>query len=56
MLNFKTSPDFNWFWFPVFGWGLGLVMGALNTFGISGNWEEKKINEIMEKNKKRKFK
>lgn len=54
ILNLKTSPGFYWFWFPIFGWGLGLIIGAFNTFGIGGNWEEKKINEIMEKNKNRK--
>ncbi len=51
-LNYNTSWDFQWFWFPVFGWGLGLAIQAFNIYGIGGNWEERKIKEIMEKNNK----
>ena len=51
-LNYNTSWQFQWFWFPAFGWGLGLVIGAFNIYGIGGNWEDRKIREIMEKNKK----
>ncbi len=51
-INLKTSSNFQWFWFPMFGWGLGLIIQAFNTFGVSGNWEERKIKEIMEKNNK----
>ncbi len=46
-LNFKYSPDFQWFWFPMFGWGFGLIMKALRIYGFSSNWEERKIKEIM---------
>lgn len=49
-LNYKTSWQFQWFWFPAFGWGLGLAIQAFTLFGIGGNWEEKKIKQIMEKN------
>lgn len=52
LLNYKTSWDFQWFWFPVFGWGLGLAIQAINIYGIGGNWEQQKIKEIMEKNNK----
>ena len=51
-LNYKTSWQFQWFWFPMFGWGLGLILQALNVFGMKGDWEERKIREIMEKNRK----
>jgi hypothetical protein len=49
-MNYRTSWQFQWFWFPMFGWGLGLVIHAFNTFGMGGSWEERKIKEIMEKN------
>ena len=55
MINFKTSWDFQWFWFPLFGWGLGLVIQAFKTFGYGGNWEARKIKQIMEKENKYKF-
>ncbi|MDP2088301.1 MAG: 2TM domain-containing protein [Flavobacteriaceae bacterium] len=48
-INLKTSPHFYWFWFPMLGWGLGLTFHALETFGYSKDWEEKKIQEILNK-------
>ncbi|WKK67230.1 2TM domain-containing protein [Lutimonas zeaxanthinifaciens] len=51
-LNYKTSWQFQWFWFPMLGWGLGLILQAFTVFGMRGNWEERKIREIMEKNRK----
>jgi len=39
-----------------FFWGIGLAVHALSTFGTSavlgGDWEERKIREIMEKEKR----
>ncbi|MGV7105593.1 2TM domain-containing protein [Flavobacterium sp. U410] len=49
-INYKTS-DFQWFWFPALGWGMGLVFHGFQTFGFAQDWEEKKINEIMNKDK-----
>jgi hypothetical protein len=54
-INLRFSPRFQWFWFPLFGWGFGLVMHGLNVYNFSillgKNWEEKKINELMNKDK-----
>ncbi len=55
LLNYKISWHFQWFWFPMFGWGLGLVIQAFQTFGVGSNWEDRKIREIMEKNNKFKW-
>ncbi|WP_091464360.1 2TM domain-containing protein [Flavobacterium urocaniciphilum] len=49
-INLRTS-DFNWFWFPMLGWGFGLTMHAFETFGYGKSWEEKKIQEILNKDK-----
>ncbi len=54
-VNYRSSWNFQWFWFPLFGWGLGLVIQALNIYGMGGNWEERKIKEIMEKNSQNKY-
>lgn len=48
IINLSTS-SFQWFWFPMLGWGMGLTFHALETFGYGKNWEEKKIREILEK-------
>ncbi len=48
-INLYTYSDFQWFWFPLFGWGLGLAIHGFSVFGYGSSWEEKKIREIMEK-------
>ncbi|WP_296386436.1 histidine kinase [Winogradskyella sp.] len=42
-----------WFWFPMFGWGLGLAIQAYRVFVDNGafgaSWEKRKIEEYMRK-------
>jgi len=42
-----------------FFWGIGLVAHGLSVFGhdifFGSNWEEKKIKELMDKEKKNRF-
>ncbi|MFP4846495.1 histidine kinase [Winogradskyella sp. PE311] len=42
-----------WFWFPIFGWGLSLVFQAYRVYvdngPLGGNWEKRKIEEYMQK-------
>lgn len=49
IINFSSSNDFQWFWFPMLGWGLGVLFHAFETFGYGKSWEEKKIQEILSK-------
>lgn len=48
-INLRTSPEYYWFWWPMLGWGLGLGLNAVKVYGISGNWEEKQIQKILNK-------
>lgn len=48
-INYKTYWGFQWFWFPLLGWGMGLAMHGFSVFKYGRDWEEKKIREIMEK-------
>jgi sensor histidine kinase YesM len=50
-INLRFSPQFHWFWFSALGWGFGLTMHAFKAYGYGSNWEERKIREIMEKDK-----
>lgn len=50
IINLNTSSGFQWFWFPMLGWGFGVLMHALETFGYGKNWEDRKIKELLEKN------
>jgi len=55
LLNIITSPRSLWFYWVLIGWGIGLAIHALNIFGteriLGKDWEEKKIKELMEKDK-----
>jgi sensor histidine kinase YesM len=53
-INLNTG-GFQWFWFPMLGWGLGVSFHALETFGYGKSWEEKKIQEILNKGKQTKW-
>ncbi|MGB5418355.1 histidine kinase [Algibacter sp.] len=50
-INYKTSWGFQWFWFPMFGWGIGLIIQAFRVFVNDGafgrNWEKRKMEEFM---------
>jgi sensor histidine kinase YesM len=52
-INLRFSSGFYWFWFPMFGWGIGLTFHFLEvnnyTVFLGKNWEEKKIEELMKK-------
>ncbi|WP_292009895.1 2TM domain-containing protein [Chryseobacterium sp.] len=52
VLNLLTAPDHLWFFWPMLGWGIGIVAHAINVFGIGKEWEEKKIQELMDKEKR----
>jgi hypothetical protein len=49
IINMNSSHDFQWFWFPMLGWGMGLLFHAFETFGYGRTWEERKIKEILDK-------
>jgi hypothetical protein len=50
IINLTTNSNgFQWFWFPMLGWGLGVLFHAFETFGYGKSWEEKKIQEILNK-------
>ena len=56
-LNLLTSPDHLWFYWPLLGWGIGLGAHAVSVFGVGSvwgqEWEERKIQEIMERDQQR---
>lgn len=50
-INYWTSWDFKWFWFPIIGWGIGLSIHAFKVFVNDGpfgrSWEKRKIEQFM---------
>jgi len=53
LFNLIASSDHYWFWWPLLGWGVGVVAHGVSVFGIRGilgpGWEQRKIREILEK-------
>ena len=58
-INLYFSPKHIWFYWPMLGWGIGLFFHALGVFNIfpffGKDWDDKKIKEIMEKEKNTKW-
>lgn len=53
VLNLVTSPGHLWFFWPLFGWGIGVAIHGMKVFNylpfFDQEWEQKKIKEFMEK-------
>ncbi len=56
-LNLLTSPTELWFYFPMMGWGIGLLFHYVDVFGIPGfgmldrEWEKREIDLELRKMK-----
>ncbi|MFA5353901.1 MAG: 2TM domain-containing protein [Thermodesulfovibrionales bacterium] len=52
-INLVTAPEELWFYWPLLGWGIGIIAHAVSVFGgsrfLGKDWEEKKIREFMDK-------
>jgi len=51
-INFKTSwGEHKWFFYPMFGWGIGLAFQAYEVYGkdkyFGKSWENRKLEEFM---------
>ena len=53
VLNLVTSPNHLWFYWPLLGWGIGVLIHGMIVFNcmpfLSKEWEEQKIREFMQK-------
>lgn len=56
LINLLTDPEFWWFLFIALFWGIALIIHGLSTFTrrsiFSKEWEERKIREYMEEEKR----
>ena len=48
VINYRTSWGNQWFWFPMLGWGMGVIFHAFGVF-YGKDWEERKIKQFLEK-------
>lgn len=59
IVNLMTSPEYLWFIWCVVGWGMAIVLHGLKVFSFppffNKKWEDKKIQEFLEKENKRRL-
>ncbi|WP_394759619.1 2TM domain-containing protein [Flavobacterium sp.] len=52
VINLITSPEYLWFLWSFFGWGIGIAFHAMKVFNyipfLGKNWEQRKIAEYMQ--------
>ena len=55
LINFVSDRGNWWFYWPMLGWGIAIVIHAAVFFGIEGrfgrDWEERKAREFMEQDR-----
>jgi 2TM domain len=56
VLNLLTSPNELWFYWPLLGWGVGVLFHGMKVFNyspfLSKDWEARKMKEFMEEEKR----
>jgi len=59
-INLTYSPEIQWFWFSAVGWGSGVLLHGMFTFGyipfLGKDWESRKIDQLMKQEDARKEK
>lgn len=49
VINIMTNPDYIWAFWPMLGWGIGIVSHALNVFEVFSffgpNWERRQVEK-----------
>jgi hypothetical protein len=59
VVNLTTYPEYLWFLYPAIGWGMGVVIHGVAVYSVvpflGKDWEERKIKEIIEKEKSKKW-
>ncbi|HTN49676.1 MAG TPA: 2TM domain-containing protein [Burkholderiaceae bacterium] len=48
-LNMRTGSPW-WFFWPAFGWGIGIAVHGLSVFGLNGaarDWKQRRLRELI---------
>lgn len=57
IINLTTSPDDIWFYWPMIGWGIGVIFHGLRVFNympfLGSDWEARKMKQFMEEEERR---
>lgn len=49
----STFLGLDWAFWPIGGWGIGIVLHALQAFGPGGNWETQRAAQLYDKEQRR---
>lgn len=49
LINYFTSPEYYWAFWPLLGWSIGLMFQALKTFGVGKDWEDRQVKALLKK-------
>ena len=56
ILNLVTTPEHLWFYWPMIGWGIGVIFHGMKVFNyvpfFGKEWEEKKLKQFLEEEKR----
>lgn len=52
-INYRTYWEFQWFWFPMLGWGIGLAFQAAKVYFPASNWEDRKFKQFLEEERRK---
>ncbi len=59
IINLMYSPQYLWFFWPLLGWGIGLLFHGMKAFNYSPflgkDWEQRKLKEFMDQEKHKKY-
>ncbi len=50
---YSTGRESQWFWWPMMGWGIGLLFHGMGVFLSRGSMKEKMIQKELEREKER---
>jgi hypothetical protein len=60
VINIITYPYYLWFLWPALGWGIAIALHGMSVFNatpfLGSGWEERKIRELVEKEKGKQWK
>jgi hypothetical protein len=59
IINLMYSPEYLWFFWPLLGWGIGVIFHGMKAFNYSPflgkDWEQRKLKEFMDQEKHKKY-
>jgi len=56
VLNILTKPEIKWFYWPIAGWGIGVIFHGISVFAASSSIVDRMAQKELDKGKKKEVK